>query len=54
MSEPEGTREEPSRPVEREAPGALELLRWSATMILISLLIGAIAIPILNWLGFKP
>lgn len=37
----------------RREPNALELVRWSATMIGVSLLIAAIAIPLLRWLGFS-
>ena len=33
------------------APSALELLRWSATLIGVSLLVAAVAIPLLRWLG---
>ncbi len=32
-------------------PGALELLRWSALCLALSLLVAAVAIPLLRWLG---
>jgi hypothetical protein len=39
-------------PPERPQPGALELVKWSAILVAISLAIAALAIPILRWLGF--
>lgn len=36
----------------RPQPGALELFKWSAILVAISLLIAALAIPIMRWLGF--
>jgi len=37
----------------RPAPGALELLKWSAVLLGISLLVAAISIPVLRWLGYE-
>jgi hypothetical protein len=42
--------EEARRPAPRPQPGALELLRWSLTLMGISLIVAAIAIPLLRWL----
>jgi hypothetical protein len=42
---------EPRAPLVRRQPGALELLRWSAILLGVSLLVAAIAIPLLRWLG---
>jgi hypothetical protein len=39
-------------PRERPQPSALELFKWSAILLAISLAIAALAIPILRWLGF--
>jgi len=38
-------------PPARNAPGVLETLKWSALMLLASLLVAAISIPLLAWLG---
>ena len=43
--------DEPPRAPRRQ-PGALELVRWAALLLAISLLVAAIAIPLLRWLGF--
>jgi hypothetical protein len=37
-------------PTPRPQPGALELLRWSVILMGISLLVAALAIPLLRWL----
>ena len=39
-------------PPERPPPSALELFKWAAILLAISLTIAALAIPILRWLGF--
>ena len=41
----------PAAEAPRRQPGALELLRWSLILMGISLLIAALAIPLLRWLG---
>jgi hypothetical protein len=49
----QGDREDPAQRPERRArpqPGALELLRWSLILMGISLLVAAVAIPLLRWL----
>ena len=52
--EPEGAPAPASPPpAERPQPGALELLRWSALLFAICLLVAAIAIPLLRWLGLS-
>jgi hypothetical protein len=37
----------------RPQPTGLELLRWSAILLGLSLLVAAIAIPLLRWLGLN-
>ena len=51
MSASAGDERDPS-PRERAQPSALELFKWAAILLAISLTIAALAIPILRWLGF--
>ena len=51
MSASAGDERDPPR-TERPQPTALELFKWAAILLAISLTIAALAIPILRWLGF--
>jgi len=46
----QGADEESREPARRPQPTALELLRWSLILMGISLLVAALAIPLLRWL----
>ena len=46
----ESPEEEGRKPAPRPQPTALELLRWSLILMAISLLVAALAIPLLRWL----
>jgi len=51
MSASAGDDRDPA-PREKVQPSALELFKWAAILLAISLTIAALAIPILRWLGF--
>jgi len=51
MSGPQGASGSGPPRAPRHQPTGVELLRWSAILLGISLLVAAIAIPLLRWLG---
>jgi hypothetical protein len=51
MQQGAGDERDPAPP-QRPQPSALELFKWAAILLALSLLIAAVAIPIVRWLGY--